>query len=182
MVVGTGLLILLDVHTPIVVWIMINAVACIGIGSLITSMNLVVQAAANPRDSGHAVAFYVFLRQFGEGLGVAVSGAIFQNRLKQNIQDTENWSNFATELVRNAITLGESIHKLEKGPARDELVQTYANSLKSVWVLMCAISAIGLALTLLIRSYSMDKPLETEQCFVNGRREDVEIQSASSQN
>lgn len=170
MTIVAGLLILLGLNTPIVSWILINSIVCIGIGTLITSMNIVVQAAADPPDCGHAVAFYVFLRQFGESLGVAIGGVIFQNQLKQNLYDSEQWHNFAERLSKDATTLGGLIQRLEISTAgRTELVQAYLNALKAAWVAMCAISAIGLALTLLVASYSMDKPLKTEQSFVSER-------------
>lgn len=167
---GAGLFILLDLHTPIAVWIIINVVACIGIGTLITSMNFAVQAAVSSQDCGHAVAFYVFLRQFGEGLGVAVGGVIFQNRLRQNMYALASWHDFADEYSQNATTLGDVVRGLQAGARRDELVRAYVDALKMVWLVMCAISAAGLALTLLVKSFSMDKKLETEQGFVGEQR------------
>lgn len=167
---GAGLFILLDHHTPPAVWIAINIVACVGIGALIVGMNFAVQAAVAPADCGHAVAFYVFLRQFGEGLGVAVGGVIFQNRLRAGLEASAHWRALADEYARRATTLGEVVAALQAGGPRDELMTAYAGALKMVWVAMCVIAAVGLAATGLVRGFSMHQTLQTEQGFIGDWR------------
>ncbi|KAI9698507.1 MAG: hypothetical protein M1836_004088 [Candelina mexicana] len=59
---------------------------------------------------------------------------------------------------------------MEHGPRRDALVQCYADALKTVWIVMCALAgAAGLA-SLLTKRLNLDVALETEQRFVNGAK------------
>jgi predicted MFS family arabinose efflux permease len=169
-VLGTGLLILLDRATSPAVWIPINIVACLGIGALIVGMNFCVQAAVPAPDCGHAVAFYVFLRQFGEGLGVAVGGVIFQNRLRANLAASVYWQDRADEYARRATTLGEVLGGMQEGGRRDELVTAYVAALKMVWVAMCVVAVVGVAATGLVRGFGMQQRLQTEQGFIGDRR------------
>lgn len=167
---GAGLLMLLDYNTVIPGWIFINVVLCLGLGTLIVAMNFAVQAAVEPKLCGHAVAFYVFLRQFGEGLGVAIGGVIFQNRLRQNLYSYPNWHNEADKYADKATTLGPVLGAMEAGPKRDELIKAFVDALKILWLVMCLVAAVGFAFTLLVRSHSMDKALDTQQGFVIEKR------------
>ena len=80
---GSGLLILLGPNTSIPGWVFLNVAVSIGTGMLFPAMTLALQASARPQDAGHTVAFYSFIRVFGQSLGVAVGGVVFQNQIKQ---------------------------------------------------------------------------------------------------
>lgn len=164
--VGAGLLIILDLDTAIVEWIIINVIFCLGIGTLITAMNFAVQAAVEGKYCGHAVAFYVFLRQFGEGLGVAIGGVIFQNQLRVNLDNLDITGAEAKQYTQKATVLGPIIKQLAPGLFKSQLLTAYVGALRTLWISALAISAVGLLLTALVKSYNMDKRLETEQSFV----------------
>jgi hypothetical protein len=176
---GAGLLILLDVHTSIAVFVIINVVACLGIGTLIVAMNFAVQAAVHSKHVGHAVAFYVFLRQFGEGLGVAVGGVVFQNSFRTNLYAMPEWHNKADWYSKEPVTFIEVLKGLKPGPGRDDLKQAYADALKIVWMAMTGTAFIGLCLTLLVKSYSMDTVHETEQGWSSDDRSPRPVQQLS---
>lgn len=166
---GAGLLMILDENTSIPGWIFINAVLCLGLGSLIVAMNFAVQAAVEPKECGHAVAFYVFLRQFGEGLGVAIGGVIFQNRLRQNLYGYPEFDDRADEWANKATILGPVLKGLQ-GVERQHLSTAFVNGLKILWLVACLVSAVGFACTLIVKSHSMDRRHETDQGFVMEKR------------
>lgn len=170
---GAGLLMLLTESTTIPAWIFINAVLCLGLGGLIVAMNFAVQACVEPKECGHAVAFYVFLRQFGEGLGVAIGGVIFQNRLRQNLHQYSEFDGRAHEWADKATTLGPVVKTLA-GVERQHLLSSFVDALKMLWLISCIISAVGLICTLIVKEQTMDRAHETEQGFVmeKGQRSD----------
>jgi hypothetical protein len=179
--IGAGLLILLDYHTEIAVFIGVNVVVCLGVGTLIPAMNFAVQAAASPKDCGFAVAFYVFLRQFGEGLGVAVGGAIFQNCIKDNLSKIPEFVSRAEEYSRDATAIGDVVSKMTLGQSRDNLIHAYANALKVVWMAMCILSFIALLTTTLVKAHSMNQKHETEQGFdLQQRCRDSEVSAVGA--
>ena len=66
-ILGTGLLYLLDVHTPVLTWIGINIVVGLGTGMLFSGMAFSIQSAATAlgQDSAFAIAMFTFFRSFG---------------------------------------------------------------------------------------------------------------------
>ena len=49
--------------------------------------------------------------------------------------------------------------------ARTQLVQSYADSLKSVWIVMCVLAGVALLSSFFIKGFELDRALETEQGF-----------------
>ncbi len=66
-VLGTGMLYLLDVDTPVATWIGINIIVGLGTGMLFSGMAFSIQAAATAlgQDSAFAIAMFTFFRSFG---------------------------------------------------------------------------------------------------------------------
>lgn len=71
-----GLQILLDVDSTTVITSVFLAVLGIGMGMVLTSLNVGIQAISKPEDAAMAASMYGFLRSLGMPLGVAVSSAV----------------------------------------------------------------------------------------------------------
>ncbi len=54
---------------------------------------------------------------------------------------------------------------MQHGPAKAQLIQSYADSLKSVWIVMCALAGMALLSTFFIKGLDLDRALDTEQGF-----------------
>jgi hypothetical protein len=80
-VLGIGLLYLQDLYTPTLGWSFLNFVPSIGISILFIGIGITIPAATNAIDIGYTVVFLTFFRTFGQSIGVAVGGCIFQNAL-----------------------------------------------------------------------------------------------------
>ena len=93
---GTGLLILLDVHTRTYAWILIFTVDGLGHGLILMSLNFSIQAMSDTHNVAYAAAMYTFARTFGMCIGVATGGAVFQNQLKKHLADLGLQSAVAT--------------------------------------------------------------------------------------
>lgn len=168
---GTGILYLMDVDTPVVSWIFLNLVVGIGMGLLFPAMAFAVQASTKNEDLAFAVAMFSFLRVFGEAVGVAVGGTVFQNQVRKKLLGYPLLASKAEEYSRDSSSLVQIIKQMPEGLEKMQLRQSYADALKIVWVTMCAMSAVALILSLWTKEYDLNRPLETEQGFREEKKE-----------
>jgi len=160
---GTGLLYLLDVHTSTVRWIFINLVSGLGLGMLFPSMAFAIQASSTNADLAFAIAMFAFFRAFGQAVGVAIGGTIFQNQMKIKLLAYPGLAAKADQYSRDATSLVRIIKGTQDAALKLQLQQSYADALKIVWVTMCGLSALGFVLSLWTKGLDLNKPLETEQ-------------------
>lgn len=85
--VACGLFQLFDQHTSTPVWAVILAIFGIGMGMLLTSINVGIQAISHVEDAGRAAAMYAFMRTLGMSIGVAIGGTAFQNVMASKLDD-----------------------------------------------------------------------------------------------
>jgi MFS family permease len=166
---GAGLLILLEPSTSIPAWVFLNVPVAIGTGMLFPAMGLAVQAASRPQDSGHSAAFYSFTRVFGQSLGVAIGGVVFQNQIKQKLLAYQLLAPMATAYSKDATALVGLIRTMNDGTEKTQLIQAYADALKYIWIVMCALSAVGLLASLFTKGYSLQQEHKTLQGFDHGK-------------
>ena len=167
---GMGLLYLQTPYTSTVAWVFLNLVPGLGTGILFAGMGIAIPAAADPKDMAHAVAFYSFFRAFGQGIGVAVGGVVFQNVMKRKLEGFEELKEFAGEWSKDAAALVQVLKTMNKGVVRDELAVAYADSLKVVWATMCGLAAVAMVSSVFVKGYSLEREMETEQGFVHTAR------------
>jgi len=162
---GSGLLILLNPGTSIPGWIFLNFAVSIGTGMLFPAMGLAVQAAGRPQDAGHAAAFYAFIRTFGQSIGVAIGGVIFQNQIKQKLMSYPLLAPMAAEYSKDATALVGVIKSMADGIEKTQLTQAYADSLKTIWIVMCALSAVAFVASMFTKGYSLNQEHKTLQRY-----------------
>jgi hypothetical protein len=166
---GSGLLVLLKPGVSIPAWVFLNVPVAIGTGMLFPAMALAIQAAGRPQDAGHSVAFYSFLRVFGQSLGVAIGGVAFQNQIKRKLLDYPAFAPLADEYSKDATALVTIIKSMQDGVEKTQLIKAYADSLQIIWIVMCALSAVGLLVSLITKSYSLNQEHKTLQGLDEGR-------------
>ncbi|RKF60470.1 Efflux pump FUS6 [Erysiphe neolycopersici] len=167
---GFGFLYMEDAKTPISTWVPLNLVPGVGMGMLFTSMALAIPAACNPIDMAHAVSVYTFFRVFGNCVGVAISGAVFQNQIKLNLLAYPLLASLAETYSEDAAALVEIIKVMENSPLKDQILQAYADSLKTVWVTMSALSGLALLSNFWVKAYTLQQSLVTEQGFLDKKK------------
>lgn len=163
---GLGLLVLLDVDTKIQQWIFICLVSGIGMGVLFPSLQFQLQAASTNKDMAFAVAMFVFFRSFGQALGVAIGGVIFQNEMVSNLKAYPMWASQASELARDAAALVEVIQHTAIADGKLELQQAYTDSLRTVYIVLTVLAGVSAISTLFIKGYDLNVGLETEQGLI----------------
>ena len=176
---GSGLLILLDPQTTIPGWVFLNVTVAIGTGMLFPAMGLAIQAAGRPQDAGHSAAFYSFIRVFGQSLGVAIGGVVFQNQIKQKLLSYPLLAPMAGQYSKDATALVSVIKSMAEGTEKTQLIQAYADSLKTIWVVMCALSGVAMVANIFIQGYSLDQEHKTLQGFHEDKVEDTEKDTSS---
>ncbi len=86
--IGMALLTQLNVHTSTVATSLYMLVIGLGLGMVMQVLVLAVQNAVEPRVMGVATSGSIMFRQIGGSVGIAAFGAIFANRLRQNLART----------------------------------------------------------------------------------------------
>jgi predicted MFS family arabinose efflux permease len=151
-----GLLVLLDASTSIVAMVFIFLVLGLGQGALLVGHNFAVQSLATVEDVASATALFTFMRGLGLCLGVAIGGAVFQNRLAVYLSDAGLPKVIAT-IAESYIT--ELVSMPTTSNQRIAVTQAYTEAFHSLFEVMTGISGFGFILSFTLRSASMDKIL-----------------------
>lgn len=182
-VLGTGLLVLLKVDTTIPAWIFLTIVSGLGLGILFPSMQFSLQAATTNKNMGFAVAMFSFFRTFGQAIGVAIGGVIFQNQMAKKLAAYPQFASKASELAKDAAALVQVIKATPEGQDKLDLRTAYVDSVRVIFIVQCALAAVALVSSFFIESYDLNRALESEQGFKEERKskEHTAEQGASSE-
>lgn len=175
---GMGVTCLLGVDTSVVQWVFMGLCAGIGLGLLFTSLAIINQAASNDKDMAFAITMFIFARCVGQCLGVAVCGTIFQNQMKERLLKIPSLSAQAIDYARDATSLVQVIKLIPDGSdVKLDLRRSYADSLKIVWAVMCALSGVAMLGSFFLRKANLDRAHRTDQGLREGKGTGVEIDS-----
>lgn len=170
---GMGLLIIWKVDTNLPSIIFILLVGGIGLGTLFASLLYQVQSAADVKDVSFAAALFSFFRAFGQAIGVAIGGSIFQNQMRQNLSSTA-LSSQAAEFAKDAAALVQIIHETDDEQAKMILQVAYTDSLRTIYIVLTALAGTALVLSACIKKYDINIGLETEQGLVVEKKKEKE--------
>lgn len=162
---GMGLLIFLKVNTSTVSWVFLQLAGGIGTGILFPAMALAIQASATAKDQAYAANMFSFLRAFGQTLGVAIGGVIFQNQMKKRMLSYPLLAEMANEYSQDAVGLVQIIQAMPAGETKQQLKESYTDALKYIWIVMLVFSAIAFIGSWFIKAYDMNAALETAHGF-----------------
>ncbi|KAF2847853.1 MFS general substrate transporter [Plenodomus tracheiphilus IPT5] len=163
--VGFGILTLMKPGTSTPAWIFLNLVGGLGTGVLFPAMALAVQASATAKDQAYAANMFSFFRAFGQTLGVAVGGVVFQNQIKKKLLTYPLLADMADEYSKDAAGLVQIIKAMESGDAQDQLKESYTYALKYIWIVMTVLAGVAFISTFFVKEYDMNGALETEMGF-----------------
>lgn len=163
---GSGLLYILSPTTTIPAWVFLLLVSGIGIGLLFPAMALAIQASAPPKDIAIAAAMFTFFRCFGQTIGVAIGGVVFQNRMAANLASTPSLSSSATTYSHDVVALIRQINAMSNADPQKAVLRTaLSHSIRDIWALMCGLAGLSLITTIFIKHYDLNQALTTEQGF-----------------
>lgn len=164
--VGMGLMSLLALHTDQAGRSGLQIVAGIGLGILYPALSIPLQAAVEVDDNGLAIGTFVFSRQLGSVIGLALGSAIFTNQfdhyLPNKIPDELTplkVGNAAVDFVSVLRTFGLDQALL------DSILEAYVQALRYVWIAMVAIGGVGFIASLFMKDISLESEEEGRQAF-----------------
>lgn len=160
---GTGLLCYIKEDSNIPTWIFILLVSGFGLGILFPSIGFAIQASAKPKNLAIAVGMFSFFRAFGQAIGVAIGGVIFQNQMRHNVASYPALAPFAEQYSADAAGLVEIIRMMPDGEDKHNLKVAYTDSLRIVWAVCCGVLAVAGLLSVFTESYDLNQAMDTDQ-------------------
>ena len=130
-------------------------------------MALGVQASATAEDQAYAANMFSFFRAFGQTLGVAIGGVIFQNQMKKKMLTFPLLAEFADEYSQDAAGLVRIIKDMPAGIMKEQLKESYTDALKYIWIVMLAFSAVALIGSIFIEAYDMNGAMNQDRAFID---------------
>lgn len=158
LILGNGLLLLLDQDVSIVTSVLIFLVSGIGQGLLITSINVAIQSIAASKDVGYALSMYAFMRTFGMCLGVAIGGTIFQNFMLRQLNERD----LPLDVALHAERFVAEVTAMPVGPLKTALRDAYTGAFHGVFYTLLILAALCGVLSFFIKHHDMDKNLDSE--------------------
>jgi EmrB/QacA subfamily drug resistance transporter len=154
MVVGMFLLSRMNAHTSIPIASAYMLVLGLGLGLVMQVLVIAVQNAVDYRNLGTATSGATFFRSIGGSFGVAVFGAIFANLLAKNLAQIASSlpPSFAASKAQDPAT----IQKLP-APVHAALIQAYAHSLQTVFLVAAPIAGAAFILSWLLPEVPLRK-------------------------
>lgn len=120
---GMGLFIDLKESTTVAQWVFLTIWAGLGIGMLLSAMQIAVQPAAPDQDVALAAAMVPELRTFGQALGLTIFGAVFSNTVKNELVKSIFYAGHTAVLGNDAITSVQTVRGTVDGPQKQTLVR-----------------------------------------------------------
>lgn len=152
MTLGPGLMSLVMYDSPKKVWVSLPIPFSIGIGLLFAATVFPVLAPLPPKLAGRALAFLVFVRSFGNVLGITVGSVTLANELSQRLP-----AEFVATLpggISGAFAAIPLIERLAE-PLKTEVQIAFAQSIRTIWFVLIPFGAFGLIPTLFMKTYKL---------------------------
>ncbi|KAG8903877.1 hypothetical protein FRB99_002613 [Tulasnella sp. 403] len=173
MTIGVGLLSLLRASTSKGEWVGFQLIEGVGMGILYSVTTFPVLAALPLNETAHALAVFTFLRTYAQTWGVTIGATILQNELKKKLPEaflsvvSEQGAEIAYAIIPQVPHLPE--------PLRTQVREAFADSLKVIWYVMAAISAVGFLFVFAMKELPMaDVTDENWGIEQNEKAQDVE--------
>ncbi|KZP17646.1 iron permease, partial [Athelia psychrophila] len=159
LLVGTGLLTLLEVDSARGMSIGFQAVSGVGLGILLTASFFPVLAPLPVSANAHAVAFLIFMRTFGQVWGVAVGATVLQNQLVKRLpEEFMAASPQGVEIAYASVAVLDSLPQ----PLQGEVRVAFANSLRVIWQVMTGMAGVGLGVSLTMKHVELRSATDQE--------------------
>ncbi|SCV68370.1 BQ2448_491 [Microbotryum intermedium] len=182
--IGFGLTSLLKYDSPMAVWTGYPIIMGLGVGILYSATNFPVLAPLKPSQQPHAVsyssnatepaivsqthqssflsprlqmAFYSFVRSFGQVFGISIGSTVLQNQLAKNLpKEFLAMFDGSAEIAFPAIPI---IGKLAE-PLRTQVRAAFASSLRVIWVVMIGLCGLGLVISFFLRDIKLTNEMD----------------------
>ncbi|ESK96344.1 membrane transporter [Moniliophthora roreri MCA 2997] len=155
MTLGYGLMIQLDDRSSRVEKETYIFVAALGAGCFFQIPTIAIQAAMPLADMATSTTAFMLVRSLSGSIGLSVGSIIFTNTLRKRLAQE------APEYYSLYKPINDSANQLKDLPPelRQRVVHAYASSISFIWIVCTPLIGAGLIMTLLIRGYSLKRPV-----------------------
>ncbi|OAX80296.1 hypothetical protein ACJ72_05374 [Emergomyces africanus] len=152
MVIGHGLYIDLPSQTSWSRIIIFQIVSGLGIGPNFQAPLIALQSHIKPNDIATATSTFGFCRNIASSISVVVGGVIFQNRINARLSKLAGQlpPRIVQQLVATSAGASTEIVNALPEDQKRSVLDAYTDALKTMWVFYTALSAAGLAVSLMI--------------------------------
>ncbi|KAK3063025.1 hypothetical protein LTS18_002892, partial [Coniosporium uncinatum] len=141
-------------------WIEYVALALngLGYGGMLTITLLALISAVSHADQAVATSASYAFRSTGSTIGITIAGAVFQNMLKKQLHARLDGMKGADEIIAR---LRDSIDEIKNVPSsiRNDVLQAYIVSLRSVWAVLLGLAVLSLLVSLGMKENVLHKNL-----------------------
>ncbi|ETN45033.1 uncharacterized protein HMPREF1541_09909 [Cyphellophora europaea CBS 101466] len=167
---GYGLTIMFDEDTPVAIWAVVLSVIGLGSGFSLSSINFGVQTTTrSDRESAAATVMYTFMRSVGMCVGVSVGSTIFQNVAGDALASRGRDAGIAQNA--EAFVLRELVFRDPGDEVRVDVVRSFVVGMRAVFIVLTAVKAVALLLSLGVGRRSMDRELDGRYRAAGGKGE-----------
>ncbi|KAJ2740078.1 hypothetical protein GGI20_005997, partial [Coemansia sp. BCRC 34301] len=171
LLVGSGLMILMDEHTGTGKEVVFTLLMGIGVGISIQLLLIVAQKAASSEDMAATTSLYLFMRVLGYSLGVAILQSIMQNSLGPRLESLASQNPDFSETVLGSIDDQTKVYSPGLPNAlRLELVHAFAQALHRVFIATVPFAAVAMIFTSPFPSIA-EPPAQDLPSFIFGHAE-----------
>ncbi|KAL1949742.1 hypothetical protein VTO73DRAFT_8623 [Trametes versicolor] len=152
MIVGFGLLSLLNEHSSRAMFLALQVPVTVGIGIIWISSQFAVLAPAPAASVTHALAFFTFTRTVAQGWGIVIGGAILQNVLLRELP-----TSFTSTLPKGVEVAYATIETISSLPEalKWEVRAAFARATQQIWFVMLGVAGAGFLSCFLLREVRM---------------------------
>lgn len=164
-VLGTGLMIHLNVGTSVAQWIFLTLPSGIGLGMLLSSMQIAVQAGARDEDVAISVAMVPEMRTLGQALGLSILGAVFTNTVQgqlAKLSPSLTSPSMVAGLGNDPVQLVRVVQSMGDSPLRQELVRVIWLASRAVWIAAMGFFVVSALASFGAKNINLDKALNSD--------------------
>jgi hypothetical protein len=103
-----------------------------------------------------------------------------QNQIKEKLLLYPLLAPIAGKYSKDATALVSIIKNMAEGAEKTQLKQAYADSLKIIWVVMCALAGAALIASCFTKGYSLEQEHTTQQGYHEGERTPVDLEGSAA--
>ena len=140
-----------------------------GLGALYPALTIPMQASVAEEDVGLAMGMFVFSRQMGGVVGVALGSTIFSNVFRSDMKKLLSLPPSLTQLEdgNSAVNFVPQLRTLILDPLlKNQILDSYADSIHWIWLAMVMLAGVGILTSFFIRELTLEKEAVTRQAYV----------------
>jgi len=155
--IGTGTMILLDANSSVAEQTLTTLVSGIGLGCLFQTPLIALQAAMPVSELATSTAAFGLLRTVGGSTGISVGAAVYASTLRKRLTGiggyTIDTGSSGSLLSQNP----KALQQISPSSLRASVVNAFAKSISSIWLVSTPLIGVGFILVLFIRTYTLQR-------------------------